>query len=85
MLYKICPFWANIASYNIIILLQEGGENMVQGILANLPSVVLLIVAILYYRSKIHAINKICDHPELSDDKVKYITKMMSKQHRLKK
>ena len=46
---------------------------MVQGILANLPSVaVLLIVAILYYRSKIHTIDKICDHPELSDDKVKY-------------
>ena len=59
---------------------------MIQGILANLPSaVVLLIVAILYYRSKIHTIDKICNHPELSDDKVKYITKMMSKQHRLKK
>lgn len=59
---------------------------MVQGILANLPNAaVLLIVAILYYRSKIHTIDKICDHPELSDDKVKYITKMMSKQHKLKK
>ena len=42
--------------------------------------------AILAYsnRLKIHAIDKICDHPELSDDKVKSITKIASKDLKLK-
>ncbi len=41
-------------------------------------------VIIYYYKLKTHAIDKICDTPELSDDKVKSIAKMVSKHLRLK-
>lgn len=52
-------------------------------------SVVVAIGAILtpiglgciYYISKMHTVNMICNHPELSDDKVKSLTKMMTEQH----
>lgn len=46
---------------------------------------VIVGLALLYYNSKKHAIDKICDHPELSDDKVKSITKMMTIQFRKNK
>ena len=46
---------------------------------------VIVGLALLYYSSKKHAIDKICDHPELSDDKVKSITKMMTIQFRKNK
>lgn len=39
---------------------------------------VIVGLALLYYNSKKHAIDKICDHPELSDDKVKSITSIMT-------
>ncbi len=41
-----------------------------------------LITVCMYYHSKIHAIDQICNHPELSDDKVKSITEMMTKRHK---
>ncbi len=29
------------------------------------------------YKSKTHTVDMICDHPELSDEKVKYLTSMI--------
>lgn len=46
---------------------------------------VIVGLALLYYNSKKHTIDKICDHPELSDDKVKSITKMMTIQFKKNK
>ena len=55
-------------------------ENLVSITGALIPFAIILY----YYKLKTHAINKICDNPELSDDKVKSITKMISKRLRLK-
>lgn len=35
----------------------------------------------MYYHSKNKTVDQICKHPELSDEKVKSITGMMTKQH----
>jgi uncharacterized protein YneF (UPF0154 family) len=44
-----------------------------------------LLLGGMYYYSKIHTVNQICDHPELSDDKVRSITNMMRKPFKNKK
>lgn len=51
--------------------------------------IVLILCAILgliavgmYYHSKNKTVDQICNHPELSDDKVKSIACMMTKQHK---
>ena len=36
-----------------------------------------LVLGHMYYKTKTHALDMICDHPELSDDKVKYLVDMM--------
>ena len=36
----------------------------------------------MYYKTKIHTVDMICNHPELSDDKVKYLTDMMKTESR---
>lgn len=36
----------------------------------------------MYYHSKNHTVDMICEHPELSDEKVNAITGMMTKQHK---
>lgn len=41
-----------------------------------------LIGAGMYYHSKNKTVDQICNHPELSDDKVRSITGMMSKRHK---
>lgn len=58
---------------------------MVLEILIDVSGILIpFAVIIYYYKLKTHAIDKICDHPELSDDKVKNIAKMVSKHLRLK-
>lgn len=41
-----------------------------------------LIAVGMYYHSKNKTVDQICNHPELSDDKVKSITAMMAKRHK---
>lgn len=36
----------------------------------------------MYYNSKNRTVDQICNHPELSDEKVKSITAMMTKRHK---
>ena len=36
----------------------------------------------MYYHSKNKTVDQICKHPELTDDKVKSIASMMTKQHK---
>lgn len=43
---------------------------------------VIIILAHMYYSSKKHTIDQICNHPELSDEKVESITKMMKRQYK---
>ena len=58
---------------------------MVLEILVDLSGILIpLAVIVYYYKLKTHAIDKICNTPELSDDKVKSIAKMVSKHLRLK-
>jgi uncharacterized protein YneF (UPF0154 family) len=41
-----------------------------------------LIAIGMYYHSKNKTVDQICKHPELSDEKVKSITAMMTKRHK---
>ncbi len=45
---------------------------------------ILLVVILshMYYNSKNHTVDQICNHPELSDKKVEAITKMMKRQYK---
>jgi hypothetical protein len=36
----------------------------------------------MYYHSKDHTVDMICEHPELSDEKVNVLTGMMTKQRK---
>ncbi len=45
-------------------------------------AIIGLIAVGMYYHSKNHTVDQICNHPELSDDKVRSITGMMTKQHK---
>lgn len=45
-------------------------------------AIIGLIAIGMYYHSKNHTVDQICKHPELSDDKVRSITCMMTKQHK---
>lgn len=45
-------------------------------------AIVGLIAVGMYYHSKNKTVDQICRHPELSDDKVRSITGMMTKQHK---
>ena len=45
-------------------------------------AVVGLVIVGMYYNSKNKTVDQICKHPELSDDKVRSITGMMTKQHK---
>lgn len=52
---------------------------MTLGFLVSFVSAITpLLSTFCYYISKMHTVNKICNHPELSDEKVKHITAMMS-------
>ena len=53
--------------------------NIVVGILAT----IVLISSLVYYHSKNRTVDKICSHPELSDEKVKAITDMMGKPYKI--
>ena len=69
-------------------IIREGGEkkNMNTGIIISLGSLLLVVIlAGLYYNSKNHTVDQICNHPELSDEKVKFITGMMKRQYKNKK
>ena len=51
--------------------IREGGEkkNMNTGIIISLGSLLLVVIlAGLYYNSKNHTVDQICNHPELSDE-----------------
>ena len=68
--------------------IREGGEkkNMNTGIIISLGSLLLVVIlAGLYYNSKNHTVDQICNHPELSDEKVKFIPGMMNRQYKNKK
>lgn len=41
-----------------------------------------LIAVGMYYHSKNKTVDQICNHPELSDDKVRSIAVMMTKRHK---
>lgn len=45
---------------------------------------VIIVLAHMYYKTKIHTIDQICNHPELSDDKVKSMTGMIKRQYKIK-
>ena len=47
--------------------------------------IAIIILSHMYYSSKKHTIDQICNHPELSDEKVKFITGMMKRQYKNKK
>ena len=85
-LNKICPFWANTTSFNILFYYRkEVKKNMIlESLVCLLGAMVPFAILAYSNRLKIHAIDKICDHPELSDDKVKSITKIASKDLKLK-
>ncbi len=52
-------------------------------IIATLGCAIVGLIAVgMYYHSKNHTVDQICNHPELSDDKVRSITSMMTKQHK---
>ena len=56
------------------------------GIIISLGSLLLVVIlAGLYYNSKNHTVDQIWNHPELSDEKVKFITGMMKRQYKNKK
>ena len=56
------------------------------GIIISLGSLLLVVIlAGLYFNSKNYTVDQICNHPELSDEKVKFITGMMKRQYKNKK
>ena len=67
--------------------IREGGEKKnMNTIIISLGSLLLVVIlAGLYYNSKNHTVDQICSHPELSDEKVKFITGMMKRQYKNKK
>lgn len=44
--------------------------------------IAIIILSHMYYSSKKHTIDQICNHPELSDEKVESIAKMMKRQYK---
>lgn len=58
---------------------------MTEFIIASFVIVGIIVLARLYYNSKKHTVDQICNHPELSDDKVKSITSMMKWQFKADK
>lgn len=64
---------------------KEGGENMAEFVLSLIALLGIIVLAYMYYNTKNHTVDQICNHPELSDEKVKMIAEITKGQFKVEK
>lgn len=77
---KILPFLGDTKSLYKILTGRRVERLYIIAIIV--CAIIGLIAVGMYYHSKNHTVDQICNHPELSDNKVKSLTGMMTKQHK---